>query len=209
MTDRETAEQIARKVLGAVGVREERHYTQAADAIERAIADGKRELQAELAEKDDAHDKELGRWQDAIRAKVCSAIPSSDVWVDGSGCDSGDPLDLSLEEIGQVLNHFVDEIAEKETHVAQLIETIKVMQAEITRLKAEGELTATLTKLQETYGDIGWICIEDKLYCEEGCLPSRQSSIQINNKMYGGRSLALALAAALPSPPLVEGKDGQ
>ncbi len=46
-------------------------------------------------------DKEMGRWQAAIYA-LCrkEAIQAEDI--DGSGCDSGDPLDLTLAEVGQL-----------------------------------------------------------------------------------------------------------
>lgn len=68
------------------------------------------------AQLDEAVAQEQGRWQDAIRDKVITAsqIPNADSWVDGGGCDSGDPLDVSLAEIGQVINYFVDQIAEDE-----------------------------------------------------------------------------------------------
>lgn len=53
---------------------------------------------------------EQGRWQDAIREHLVKAcgIPDADSWIDGAGCDSGDPLDVSLAEISQVINHFID-----------------------------------------------------------------------------------------------------
>lgn len=60
---------------------------------------------------EDEVEEEQGRWQDAIREhliKTCD-IPNADSWIDGSGCDSGDPLDVSLTEISQVINHFIDE----------------------------------------------------------------------------------------------------
>jgi hypothetical protein len=44
---------------------------------------------------------EIRHWQDAIRDKVIEVSGASDELIDGSGCDSGDPLDLTLTEIAQ------------------------------------------------------------------------------------------------------------
>jgi hypothetical protein len=44
-------------------------------------------------------DTELGRWQDAIRDVVIDESGAPDGTIDGGGCESGDPLDLSLAEI--------------------------------------------------------------------------------------------------------------
>jgi hypothetical protein len=51
---------------------------------------------------DEDYDLEIPRWQNAIRA-LC--IEECGHEVDGSGCDSGDPLDLTLTEIGLAFNH--------------------------------------------------------------------------------------------------------
>lgn len=53
-------------------------------------------------------DKELRRWQDAIRDKLID-LGASDWKIDGAGCDSGDPLDFTLAEVGQGAGHFIDE----------------------------------------------------------------------------------------------------
>jgi len=45
--------------------------------------------------------KEQGRWQKAIHSLLNRLCPGAEV--DGSGCDSGDPLDLTLAEIGQAI----------------------------------------------------------------------------------------------------------
>jgi hypothetical protein len=65
-------------------------------------------LRAELAEAE----KETGRWQEAIYTKVCKDCPG--VNIDGAGSDSGDPLDFTLAEIGQALNHWLDKCAKAE-----------------------------------------------------------------------------------------------
>ena len=58
---------------------------------------------------DEAVDKELRRWQDAIRDKMISiGVPDSKI--DGAGCDSGDPLDFTLAEVGQGVGYFLDQL---------------------------------------------------------------------------------------------------
>ncbi len=43
---------------------------------------------------------ELRRWQDEIRDLVIRLSGAPPEAVDGLGCDSGDPLDVTLAEIG-------------------------------------------------------------------------------------------------------------
>jgi hypothetical protein len=58
---------------------------------------------------DERVDKELRRWQDAIRDKMIGmGVP--DHVIDGAGCDSGDPLDFTLAEVGQGVGYFVDQL---------------------------------------------------------------------------------------------------
>ena len=48
---------------------------------------------------------EQGRWQDAIYKLLCSAVGDENrTLIDGAGCDSGDPLDVTLQEISQAIN---------------------------------------------------------------------------------------------------------
>jgi len=47
------------------------------------------------------HEQELARWQEAIRELLIETSGAPDHLIDGSGCDSGDPLDLTLTEIRQ------------------------------------------------------------------------------------------------------------
>jgi hypothetical protein len=44
-------------------------------------------------------DQEQERWQEAIRNLLIDLTGNQDI--DGSGCDSGDPLDVTLDEIRQ------------------------------------------------------------------------------------------------------------
>lgn len=55
----------------------------------------------------DAVDNELRRWQDAIREKLID-LGAPDWKIDGAGCDSGDPLDFTLAEVGQGCGWFID-----------------------------------------------------------------------------------------------------
>ncbi len=54
-----------------------------------------------LAEKGEA---ELGRWQEKIRNRLMDET-GGDIDIDGRGCDSGDPLDVTLAEIGQAIEY--------------------------------------------------------------------------------------------------------
>ena len=52
----------------------------------------------------DEIEKEQGRWQHAIYLLLHGFL-GADAWrLDGSGCESGDPLDVTLAEITQALN---------------------------------------------------------------------------------------------------------
>lgn len=73
-----------------------------ARALERRLAEVTKERDAALArlsevekEQDEAIDAEQARWQQRIDAIISRA----GIEVDGSGCDSGDPLDLTAAEI--------------------------------------------------------------------------------------------------------------
>lgn len=59
------------------------------------------------AEAADGDDDGLRRWQDTIRERVITKSGAPDHSIDGAGCDSGDPLDLTLAEIDQGFN-FID-----------------------------------------------------------------------------------------------------
>jgi hypothetical protein len=54
-----------------------------------------------------AMDEEQGRWQDAIYQLLQKLVPEA--CVDGGGCDSGDPLDVTLSEIAQAISHLKDQ----------------------------------------------------------------------------------------------------
>lgn len=51
-------------------------------------------------------EKEQGRWQEEIYGLVCKQCPTASI--DGKGCESGDPLDVTLSEVGQGLAHWID-----------------------------------------------------------------------------------------------------
>lgn len=50
----------------------------------------------------------LGHWQDEIRGALCASVPDPHR-IDGGGCDSGDPLDLTLAEVAQAVNQLTDQ----------------------------------------------------------------------------------------------------
>lgn len=51
---------------------------------------------------DDTVETEQSRWQEAIYRLLLEVV--GDDRIDGNGCDSGDPLDFTLTEIGQALS---------------------------------------------------------------------------------------------------------
>lgn len=48
--------------------------------------------------------------QNRIRNLVIRLSGAKDGLIDGSGCDSGDPVDLTLNEIAQGFNYLLDEV---------------------------------------------------------------------------------------------------
>lgn len=50
--------------------------------------------------------------QNRIRDLVIKKSGAGDGVIDGSGCDSGDPVDLTLAEIAQGFNYLLDEVIE-------------------------------------------------------------------------------------------------
>ena len=66
-------------------------------------------LESELAALRDAQDKELARWQHDIYNLLCATVGEPYHRIDGGGCDSGDPLDFTMAEIGQALAILRDE----------------------------------------------------------------------------------------------------
>ena len=51
---------------------------------------------------------EQTRWQQAIYELLKDSVDDGHL-IDGSGCDSGDPLDLTLAEITQAINMLKDQ----------------------------------------------------------------------------------------------------
>jgi hypothetical protein len=85
-----------------------------AEDVAREIADWLKEPRPESFEMlvrdriEKVVDTEQARWQERIDRILRAVLPD----VDGSGCDSGDPLDLTACEIEIVINHLRDEIYE-------------------------------------------------------------------------------------------------
>lgn len=64
------------------------------------------------------NEKEQGRWQNAIYKLIIKNVP--DNLIDGAFCDSGDPLDFTLEEVSQAIVYFKDKVDELEQQNATL-----------------------------------------------------------------------------------------
>lgn len=69
---------------------------------------------------DESVECEQARWQDAIYAALQMHVPDVASSLDGSGCDSGDPLDVTLAEIAQAINFIKDQNHESIKAVAKL-----------------------------------------------------------------------------------------
>ncbi len=69
-----------------------------------------------------AEDAEQKRWQDAIYERCKKAVgPANYSVIDGAGCDSGDPLDFTLAEIGQALAFVQDAAEERERRMREAL----------------------------------------------------------------------------------------
>lgn len=79
-------------------------------------------------------DKEIRRWQEAIRDKLID-LGAPDWKIDGAGCDSGDPLDFTLAEVGQGAGYFVDRVDELRAAIPKLV-------AVLTSILQEAEFVA-------------------------------------------------------------------
>jgi len=78
--------------------------------------------------------KEQGRWQQAIY-ELCRKHAIAPDCIDGSGCDSGDPLDLTLTEIGQVICQLENPQDYRDPLPAQPITMPEKMQQEMAGLR--------------------------------------------------------------------------
>jgi len=59
-----------------------------------------------------------GETQDRIHSYIVEQLGVDASEIDGSGCDSGDPVDLTLDEIGQGLGMLQDQLTEAKTALA-------------------------------------------------------------------------------------------
>lgn len=108
------------------------------------------DLKAALAEKEKAHNEEMGRWQQEIYKLVMEL--SGNYEIDGAGCDSGDPLDFTLSEISQGFNFLKDQFAEAQkeiNHWQSVVEEYQNMVAELRQGIAS--LKVELHALKEQY----------------------------------------------------------
>lgn len=116
------------------------------DDVEYILAS---QVSAEKETLEDEHDKELGRWQEAIRDLVIKVSGAPDSEIDGGG-DSGDPLDLSLAEITQGLNFVIDQLdelrANHATAVAAEKEKVWDRAIGIVNNGAENDMPAEITE---------------------------------------------------------------
>ena len=73
-------------------------------------------LPSDIAEiQEEAIEHEQARWQKRIYQELCDAAAAAElnINIDGGGCDSGDPLDFTTDEISQVLNALTEQLRAK------------------------------------------------------------------------------------------------
>jgi len=98
------------------------------------------EIQRRMEGRPTIMDEELGRWQKAIYDMICDRAPDANI--DGGGCDSGNPLDLTLAEIGQGFTYWDNllfDTMEAVSHSYVGTPTFKAAADLITKLSAENE----------------------------------------------------------------------
>lgn len=78
-------------------------------------------------------EKEQARWQDEIYKMLCRVCPEAQI--DGGGCDSGDPLDLTISEVAQGLNHWEERFHAAETDRNALRQQLAQVKAELDAAK--------------------------------------------------------------------------
>lgn len=99
-------------------------------------------------------EEEQGRWQRAIYEECKRVLPD----VDGSGCDSGDPLDVTLEEIRACFTHLQEwrEALERDR-------IIRVLRSHLPRPRTvyigweHDHISMDLSKLPPHHGFWGWL----------------------------------------------------
>lgn len=118
------------------------------------------------------HDKEIGRWQQAIYEAI-KGHSGADAEIDGGSCDSGDPLDLTLTEIAQGFNYLDNllfEAMESVSHSKIEGSTFLAAAELIKKLAAENEELNQNTCSECGPENYGWIFnrVEGKAAC--GCM---------------------------------------
>jgi len=144
--------------------------------------------EAALLSAEEEHDKELGRWQGAIY-RLIKEETGADVEIDGSGCDSGDPLDLTLAEISQGFAYLDDKCFEllrglgllDKAEISKLVEESKSSLSVVLDLFAKHLLKLTIAE-----GKIGFMGAAPRFgkrkftaWDDEGCcqIPSEQVAV--------------------------------
>lgn len=100
------------------------------DVMETAAAEIKK-LRKEVSD-EVALDKEIGRWQQEIYELCCKLVTvdgEEQTNIDGNGCDSGDPLDLTLDEISQAANYWQERCHDMKEALKPLVENLRSMSA--------------------------------------------------------------------------------
>lgn len=98
------------------------------ECIERITKHGL-ELEAQL-------EAEQARWQDRIDGLLCKAAP--DINIDGSGCDSGDPLDLTATEISIVLGHLADQLTASQAREREAVTVLDAIDYHCIKVHSVG-----------------------------------------------------------------------
>ncbi len=84
------------------------------------IRDKDRQITTLTARIEQAVEAEQVRWQERLDKIVRSVDPKGEI--DGGGCDSGDPLDLTEAEMCQAFDFLSEQLAAKDKRIAELKE---------------------------------------------------------------------------------------
>lgn len=95
----------------------------------------------------------MRHWQDAIREFVIKKSGAPDHKIDGAGCESGDPIDFTLTEIGQAIDFAIEVIPPSATGANTVPGQMERMAAE---MQAMNDRWARLHKALGTLPDDDW-----------------------------------------------------
>jgi hypothetical protein len=162
-------------------------------------------LRQRLAEAEAEIAKEQGRWQDATLTTIVGCLDADDALVgehrrtiDGAGCDSGDPLDVSIAEIRLGMASYSDALSETR---AKLVEAEAEKSRLVSAMTAENlRVAADAARWEGAARVLGELCVATNLNkkCEE--MGETDNPEVVESQMSAMGRLGSAYLAALSNP---------